>query len=500
VSLLGIDVGTTAVKAVVLDPERGVLGSGRTSYPLVRPRPGWVELDGEVYWQAVCSAVRGAIADSCGAAVSALAISSQGETLVPVDGAGAPTRPAIVWLDSRATAESAALDELFGEAVYARTGQPRLSPTWPACKLLWLREHEPDLFARTEAFLLLEDYLISRLTGERVGSRCLFSSSLLLDITTGRWWENVLEAIGIDERKLPRLADSGEPVDGLTAEAAGELGLAPGVAVVAGGLDQVLAGIAAGVSPGILVESTGSALAVTATVAELTLDPGRRLPCHISAAANAYCLLAWSQTAGLAVDWARATFLPDLGLDELDEAAAAIAPGAEGLLALSHFEGRSCPDFNPDARAALVGLTLRHTSAHIARALLEAVAFDLRVNLELIEENTGTSDELRSVGGGAGSAIWLQIKADVLQRPVVALDEAEFACIGAALLAGVGTGVFANLEADASRFTRPRRLVEPDAVAGSLYEEQYHRYHKLYEGLSPLYRPVYSSVGDVPGV
>jgi xylulokinase len=485
---MGIDVGTTAAKATVIDLELGVVGRGRHEYRLKTPRPGWVELDPEEYWRGVGCATRAAVNAAGGPEdIAALALSSQGETLVTINRKGRPARPAIVWLDTRATREAHVLEALHGDQVYPTTGQPQLTATWPACKILWLRGNEPRTFAEAGRFLLLEDYLVSRLAGEPVASRCLHSSSLLLDISSGSWWDAMLASIDISHAELPRLADSGEPIGTLCAPSAAQLGLNANVLVVAGGLDQVVAASAAGMKSGVAIDSTGSALAVAAETKQASFEPEGRIPCHISARPGAFCLLAWSQTAGMALQWTRDAIFSGTDFSDIDRAAAHVPAGCEGLLALPHFEGTSCPDWNPAARAAFVGLTLRHGRDHLARAVMEAVAFELRAALELIEGIVGRASEIHSLGGGARSDLWLQIKADVLQRPIVALSETEFACIGAATLAGIGANVFTDLRAAFEALAVPQRHIEPQTANAALYEQHYHDYQQLYAALMPLF-------------
>jgi xylulokinase len=484
--LIGIDVGTSALKVTVVDPEQGVLGVGRCGYTPETPRPGWVEMPVEHYWRACVTAVHAAVEEAGGGSTAALAIACQGETLIPVNQAGSATRSAILWLDNRATAEASTLEERYGDVAYAVTGQPRVTPTWPACKILWLRERQPDIFASAHRFVLVEDYLVHRLTGEWVASRSLYSSSLLLDIASGHWWSEMLGTLGLDQHHLPRLADSGDAIGTLTTAAAGELHLDPHTLVVAGGLDQIAAVCAAGLSPKIAVESTGSALAVAAETAKPTFDSEARVPFHVSVKPDRYCVLAWSPSAGMALAWTLKTFFPEArSFAELDDAAAAIEPGAQGLTMLPHFQGTASPDFNPSARAVLAGLSLWHTRAHIARGTLEAIAYDLRSQLELIEATAGPATEVRCVGGGARSDLWLQIKADVIQRPIVALEQSEFACIGAAALAAVGAeGGRAPLQTYASRAAQVRRRVDPNPANAAVYDMHYRRFLMLYGSLS----------------
>ncbi len=432
--------------------------------------------------------------------IVALAISSQGETLIPVDETGAPTRRAIVWLDNRAVEEAALIrDQFDAEAIYRTTGQPEVTPTWPACKILWLRRREPGVFARTSKFLLVEDYLLHRLTGRHVTNACVQSSSLMLDIHRAAWWEPMLDAIGVSPDQLGQLLAPGEVVGPLTRAAAEATGLSTRTLAVAGGLDQAVAAVGAGcIAPGGVVESTGGALAIVAALDQPRFDPARRIPCHCHARPGAYCLLPWGQTAGMALRWFRDQFYSlehraaqQDGLDTYDlmaRDAGGVPAGADGLIALPHLEGAACPEFNPAARAVFFGATLRHTRAHFVRALMESVAYMLKKNLDIVEQLGVPLAEIRSVGGGARSAVWLQIKADALQKPVIAVDAEESACQGAALIAATATGRYAGLGEATTGMVRTRSIFEPEFANADVYQAGYARYLELYERLAPMFR------------
>jgi xylulokinase len=498
---LGIDAGTTALKAALFDLEGRLLALDRQEYQLLTPAPAWVELEPEVYWQALCRAVRNALGHSRldAGSVRALAISSQGETLVTLDGEGRPTRPAIVWLDNRAVDEAKWLAGQFDiEEVYRITGQPEIAPGWPACKILWLKRHEPDAFARTARFLLLEDYLLYRLTGCFVTELALQTSSLLLDIRRKMWWEPMLDILGLSPDRLGRLVESGEVVGPLSRAGAQDLGLTRGALAVSGAMDQSAGAVGAGnIAPGLATESTGGALAILATLEEPRYDPQRRVPCHVHARQDAYCLLPWAQTAGMALRWFRDQFFDlerraalDRGLDVYDEiarAAAQVPAGSDGLVVLPHLEGAACPEFNPAARAVFFGATLRHTRVHFVRAIMESVAYMLRVNLEIVEELGVPVREVRSMGGGAHSPLWLQIKADVLQKPLTPVAVEDAACLGAALMAATATGAHASLEEAVACMVRLGETVEPDAGRAEVYQQGYGQYLELYQRLAPMF-------------
>jgi sugar (pentulose or hexulose) kinase len=499
---LAIDAGTTSMKAAIFDPDGNLLAVHRQEYRLETPAPAVVELDAEVYWAACCRAVRGVVEASATppAEIASLCISSQGETLIPVDAAGAPLRKAIVWLDNRAVEEARLIREEFGdEVMHHVSGQPEIVPTWPACKILWLRRNEPDLFRRTHKFLLLEDFLLHRLTGQFVTERALQGSSLLLDIVAKEWHRPILDFIRITPDRLGRLMEPGAVVGPLASGGAAQAGLSPGTIAVTGAMDQLIGALGSGnIAPGVVTENTGGALAVIATLGGPLFDPLRRVPCQYHARPDTYCLMAWSQTAGMALKWFRDAFYASeaeaahqAGLDSYDlmtGQAAELPPGSDGLLALPHLEGAACPEFNPAARGVFFGATLRHTRAHFVRALLESVAYMLKRDVDLVQELGVPVRELRSTGGGARSELWLRIKADVLQLPVATVACEETACLGAAVLGAVATGCYGSLEQAVARMARLRGRIEPDPANAEVYRRGYTWYVDLYERLEPMFK------------
>jgi xylulokinase len=484
-AFLGIDAGTTSMKAALFDIDGHLLAIDSQEYQLVTPSPSMVELDPEVYWQACCLAVRNVIERSGTEAkeVAALCISSQGETLIPIDKEGIPTRDAIVWLDNRAVEEAGLIGNQFEvEEVYHTTGQPEIAPIWPACKILWIKRNEPDVFARSVKFLLLEEYLLFRLTGQFVAEYSLQASNIMLDIQQKRWWEPMLDFIGLSPDRLGRLMEPGQVVGPLSGEGAEATGLSNHTIAVSGGIDATIGAVGSGnIVPNVVTETTGGALAIVVTLERPFFDPERRLPCHYHARQDRYCLLPWGKTGGMALRWFRDQFYPfetqvarESGLDAYDlmtRVAAQVPAGADGLVVLPHLEGTGSPDFNPAAKAVFYGATLRHTRGHFVRAIMESVAYMLKENLDIIEKMGIPVKEVRSMGGGARSELWLQIKADVLQKPVTAVEVEEAACLGGALLAAAATGYFASLEDGASRMVRVGETVEPSRDHREEYQE-----------------------------
>lgn len=499
--LLAIDAGTTAMKAALFDQDGHMLAVDRREYTLLTPAPNRVELDPEVYWAACRAAVGNAITYSGvkPAEVQAVCISSQGETIIPLDANGRPTYNAIVWLDNRADEEAALIAERFSIAEIQQVcGQTEISPIWPACKILWLKRHEPAAFERTARFLLVEDFLLHRLTGQYVSNMSVHSSTLFVDIRRRSWWQPMFDFIGIYPEQFGCLVEPGTKVGQLTQDAADEFGLPGGITAVTGGLDQTIGALGAGnIRPGMVSETTGSAMAMIVVTEEPVLDPGRRVPCFYHSIPGIYTLMPWCQTAGMTLRWFRDQFYSLessqarlAGRDTYDvmtESVSRVAPGCDGLIVLPHLEGASCPELNPYAKGVFFGVTLRHTRAHFVRGIMEAVAFMLKRNLELVQALGVSVLRVRSLGGGARNPDWLQIKADVLEMPVETVENQEAALLGAAIMAGVGIGLVPDIETGVKKMVRLGRRIEPLSRNAAVYRKAYARYIDLYERLAPLF-------------
>ena len=502
--LLGIDVGTTSVKAGLFRPDGRCLGIGRQEYQLETPSADRAQLDPEVYWQACRKTVREALTRS-GARpeqVRALAVSSQGETTITLDAQGKAIYPALVWLDNRAVDQAAFLAERFGDEVYARTGIPEILPTWSACKILWLRQNEPEVFARAAKFVLVQDYLIYRLTGRIVTDGSIACTTLNYDLVKNAWWSEVLEAIGVRAGQLPEIVPPGSTVGGLTAEAAGELGLSVKTFVVNGGMDQSVGAIGAGnIRPGVVSEATGAALAIQATITDPKIDRSKVVPVYCHSVPGAFLFVPVCPTAGMAFKWLRDNFFQDEiqkaaaekadAFDRLTRLAQEIPAGADGLVMLPHLMGAFSPEPNAAARGAFAGFTLSHTRGHFVRALLEGVAFMLRQNLEYIERTGIEIGEIRSMGGGARSALWNQIKADVSNLPVVTLVNEETGLLGDSILAGVASGIFPSIDAGCRAMVAVKETIHPDAQAAD-YTVPYRRYCELDRQLAGYFKQSFS--------
>jgi xylulokinase len=494
---LGIDAGTTSLKVGLFDERGNARAIVNEEYALVTPAADQAELDPEEYWRACVNGVRRVLAraNAPREEIVGIGVSSQGETMIAVDAHGRALRRALVWLDNRATVPARQIAQQFDlKRVYEITGDPEIVPTWTACKILWLKQNEPEIFQHAHKFILVEDFLLQHLTGRFATDGAVACTSLLWDIRRGMWWDEMLAFVGITRARLAEPVLPGEIVGTLTRESASELGLSPKVRVVACGMDQTSGAIGAGnIAPGMISETTGAALAIQATVPKPDLDPTDRLPVYVHDVRDAFLFVPVCNTGGMALRWFRDQF----GQEELrvarehnrdaynllGELAATIEPGCEGLTLLPHLAGAFSPEYNADARGVFYGFTLRHTKAHFTRAILESIAFMLKRNLDLMQSLGVAVDEVRSTGGGAKSPLWMQIKADVIGVPVITLEQEDTAVLGDAILAAIACGAHKNLGDACAAMVRVRGRIEPNAATRTAYADAFARYCTVYERL-----------------
>ena len=462
---LGIDVGTTSVKAAVFDGKGKRLALFSEDYTLDTSDGGRIiEFDAERYVE-ICERAIDRLQSECGR-IDALSVDTQGETMILADGEGKPLCPAVVWLDNRAQDEALEIKEKFGNRrVYEVTGQPEITAGWPASKLLWFRKNKPEIFEKTEKIFLLEDWILYRLTGNFVTEPCIQSSSVYFDINSMTWWDEMLGFIGVGAEKLPRIVKTAQPV-----------GEYRGIKVISGTLDQIAGTLGCGVTDAsVISEMTGTIMAICAMTDSVPpFDPSSIIPCHVHAIPGKYCRILWSGTAGMALKWFKTNFCEDFSFRELDGLAEKVPAGCEGMTLLPYFTGSTMPKYNPDAKAVFAGVTLAHTRGHFARAILESIAFILRQDLEYI--GTDGIREIRITGGGASSPLWAQIKADVTGKQLTVPRESETACLGSAILAATGAGFFESAESAASALVGTDRSYTPGDFD---YSEAYMRFTEL---------------------
>src|SRR5215217_4867375 len=472
-ALIGLDVGTTAVKAIAVGDDGTVLARCEVSYPLSTPRPGWAEQDPEHWWRATEQALERLGVDE----PAAIGLSGQMHGLVALDAADRPIRPAILWNDGRTAAECAEIERRVGLSnLIARSGNRALTG-FTAPKLLWLRAHEPESYERIARVMLPKDYVRLKLCGEHAIDMADASGTLLLDVARRRWSEQVLDALELDAGWLPRLLESPE-VSGETAD---------GVPVAAGAGDQAAGALGVGVDrPGPLSIALGTSGVVFAALPRFAADERARVHAFCHAVPGAWHAMGVMLSAGGSLRWLRDAAAPGTGFDELIAEAEPSSPGAEGLTFLPYLAGERTPHADPAARGSFTGLTLRHERGALVRAVLEGVAYGLRDSLDLLRELGVQAESARVSGGGARSDLWLRILASVLELPLERPAVEEGAAYGAALLGGVAGGVWADVQAAVAACVRVRGEVEPDAAWIAPYAEGRARFRALYPALKPF--------------
>jgi len=470
--LVGLDVGTTGVKALAISPAGDILARAEESYELSTPRPGWAEQDPEDWWRAAERALA-----RLGGRPAAVGLSGQMHGLVVLDDRDRVLRPAILWNDQRTGAECAEIEERVGLARLIRLTGNRALTGFTAPKLLWLRRHEPDTYARIAHVLLPKDYVRLRLTGEHAIDVADASGTLLFDVAARRWSREMLEALELDPAWLPRTLESPE-ISGATAG---------GIPVAAGAGDQAAAALGVGVDrPGPVSVVLGTSGVVFAALPAFAADPEARVHVFCHAVPGAWHAMGVMLSAAGSLRWLRDTLASDRGYEELIAAAEEWPPGAEGLTFLPYLTGERTPHADPRARAAFAGLTVRHDLGAFVRAVLEGVAYGLRDSLELLRE-LGVDPQAGHVsGGGARSEHWLRIVASVLGLPIRRTATDEGSAYGAALLGGVAAGVFRDVHEAVATCVRLVDAAEPDPEWSAAYEHGYRRFGLLYPALRPL--------------
>ncbi|MBC8446110.1 MAG: xylulokinase [Chloroflexi bacterium] len=494
--LLGIDVATTGAKALLIDETGTVVASAQADYLLSMPQPLWSEQSPADWWNGVVTCVRQALTQGNvdPAAVAAVGLTGQMHGLVLLDAAGDVLRPAILWNDQRTAAECAWITEKVGrQRLLALTGNPAL-PGFTAPKLLWVRRHEPAIYARIAHVLLPKDYIRYRLTGGMATDLAGASGTLWLDVPGRRWSSEVLSALEVPADWLPPVHEGPQVTGAVSPGAADEIGLSPGTPVVAGAGDQAAQAIGVGaVRPGVVALTLGTSGVIFAPTDEPVIESQGRLHAFCHAVPGRWHLMGVMLSAGGSLRWCRDTLAPGVAFDDLLAPVADVPAGSENLLFLPYLTGERTPHPDPLARGAFVGLTMRHTQAHLTRAVLEGVAFGLRDCVELLR--TAGSDaqmQVRISGGGARSPQWQQIIADVLQTELVTVSTIEGAAYGAALLAGIGAGFWPNADAACTAVVQSTTQVSPQAGLAECYHALYNHYRRLY----PALRPTFASLAD----
>ncbi|MBU0608651.1 MAG: hypothetical protein KKI08_12250 [Armatimonadetes bacterium] len=503
---LGLDIGTTAIKALAIDETGRVLAEADRQYGYRTPQAGWVEQDAEEWWRLAGECVREAV-DRVGPRVTALALSTQGDTVVPLDDAGRPLAPAITWMDNRSLPQVARM-EAEADLWFGLTGSAP-APFAAAASILWWRDERPEVFRQARRFALVADFIIGRLTGRPMLDAPNASRTMAYDITRRRWAPELLDRLGIAEERLAETAEAGTVVGPVRPEVAAEWGLSPDAQVILGGHDQTCAAVGCGViRPGALMLSCGTAWVGLAATAGPLFDETRTLQGYCHAAPGGYAVLG-AYAGGNLLRWFRETLWEPGGTagriisgpsnghgnghgdgnDPYDlitaEAEAALAAGRPGLLFLPHFYGASTPLRCATAKGAWVGLTLQHTRGDMALALLNGVAVQTALTVQHLAGQGAASDDIRMIGGGARSRFWAQLVANATGIPIRRPEVREAAAYGAALIAATASGVFGSLE-EATAGLTIRDVIAPDDVPAGCRRSQ-ERHLELLRALVPIW-------------
>ncbi|HEV8698263.1 MAG TPA: xylulokinase [Candidatus Limnocylindrales bacterium] len=488
--VIGLDVSTTATKAVLVDGSGVVVAVGIVEYAFDIPRPGWTQQDPALWWDGAVGSIRQALATSgvAGSEVEAVGLTGQMHGLVPLDAAGAVLRPAILWNDQR-TAQ--ACDEIRAavgpERLIEITGNDALTG-FTAPKLVWVRDNEPDIWRRIAHVLLPKDYVRLRLTGDYALDKADGAGTLLFDLAARDWSPEVLDALGIDPAWMPPTFEGPRVTGEITAETAGMTGLRAGTPVVAGGGDQSANAVGVGaVDPGVVALSLGTSGVVFATTDAAIHDPRGQVHAFCHAVPDRWHLMTVMLSAAGSLRWFRDALAAGEPFGSLAEAAGTVPAGSDGLLFLPYLTGERSPHPDPLARGAFVGLSIGHERRHLTRAVLEGVAFGLRDGLDqMVAAGMPAPTQIRASGGGTASPVWRQILADVLGAEIATVSTTEGAAFGAGLLAAVGAGWYPSVGIAADALVRATPAASPGADA-STYAAAHARFRELYPALAPTF-------------
>jgi xylulokinase len=495
--VMGIDVGTGGTRVLVVDARGKIVASATGAHePFASIEAGWAEQRPEDWWRAAQTAIRKALNESGVRAdqISCVGFSGQMHGAVMLDSAGDVIRPALIWCDVRTQKQCDDLTALLGaKRLIELTSNPALT-NFTLTKLLWTREHEPENWQRVRSVMLPKDYVRFKLTGLVATDVADASGTLMLDVKHRKWSSEMMKAVRIDESVLPALYESPEVCGKICAQGAQASGLAVGTSVVAGAGDQAAGAVGLGiVTPGTVSATIGTSGVVFAATDQPVTDAGGRLHTFCHAIPNRWHVMGVTQAAGLSLQWLRDTFFKECanpsnnGYEEMAHEAEAVPPGADGLLWAPYLMGERTPHLDPSVRGALVGLTASHSRGHLTRAVLEGVAFSLKDAFTIFEEMRVPVTRVRLGGGGARSALWRRVQAEVYGREVEIAEAEEGAAYGAAILAGVGAGFWPSVEAACDSVVRIACRVQPDADSAALLNAQYLKYRRIYPAMKSIY-------------
>jgi sugar (pentulose or hexulose) kinase len=498
--ILSIDLGTTNLKSAVFDLKGNEIASEHVEYSLYTPENHIVENNVTYYWDYLVNIIK-KITSSIGNKsknIMAISTSSQGETIVPIGNNGVPLRNAIVWIDTRTVSEAEEIRQNFDiKKMYKKTGCPDVDPSWPATRILWFKKNQSDIFRETYKFLLLEDYIVYKLTGKFFGEASVYSSSYYYDIIDFDYIDEILEFIGIRKNKLPEIVMPGSIVSNVDPSIARYLGLNKNVKVVIGAMDQICGAVGAGnTESGIVTETTGSAFAMVVTTDKPVIEEEYNLPCIPHAVKDLYTLMPYSSTGGMVLKWFKDKFCTEETkiiskkqniFKILDEMAKKISPGSEGLIMLPFITGAFFPEFNAAARGVYFGFGINHNKSHFIRAILESIGYMMRKDLNIMNEMGIKINEIISTGGGASSKLWSQIKADICNRSIKVPEYKECALLGSAIIAATSMGFFTDVNQAIKHTLKIKEVFYPNEKNKQIYDISYNKYLNIYYNLRNIF-------------
>jgi len=499
--LMGIDIATSGVKTIIIDPDGAIRGDGFHSYPTSTPNPGWVEQEPRDWWRCTAASIRDALAaaEVDPADIAGIGLSGQMHGATFVDPAGEPLRPCLIWADTRTGPQCARLEGIFGhDKLVELTCNPALA-SFTATKIMWVQDNQPEIFAATHKVLLPKDYIRFKLTGVYATELSDASGTSLLDVRNRRWSADVLAGLQIPESMMPDVYESSFASGRISAAAAAETGLAEGTPVVGGAGDVAAGAVGSGATrSGIVTIIMGSGGVVFAATDGVVMDKANAMQTCCHAVEGMWHVMGVMLSCSFSMRYYKETFADTetaaaeaSGADVylmLNEQAATVPPGSEGLIFLPYLNGERTPHRDPYARGAFVGMTLRHGKPHYVRSVMEGVAYGLRDSVEIIRELGTDVKQVRAVGGGASSALWRQILADTFNCQIATINVTEASALGVAILAGVGAGVYDSVQAGCDRTIRLTSTTEPIAGNVGVYEGFYKRFRALYPALKDQFR------------
>ena len=489
-TILGIDLGTSSVKAMLFDAEQGVIAVRAEEYGVDIAHPGWAQQSPALWWESLVRVLRWLESHYREAyrSVCAVGYSGQMHGMVLTDAKGQPVRPAVIWLDQRAGRQLEEIGAVLSEEDMGNVFCNRVSSGFAFPSLLWVREQEPEIFARAAHFLSPKDYIRYKMTGE-IGAEVVDASSTTLFATGERDWAwEVIDRFHLPPQLFPKVHESADIAGTVTAQCEAQTGLPAGIPVIYGSGDQPAQSIGNGViGPGRIISNIGTGGQISAFSSRPAYDKKLRTNTFCHAIRDAWTIFGATLCSGMSLSWAKNKVFRAGSYEEINAAVAAVSPGADGLIYLPYLSGERTPHMNPDARGVFFGMTLGQEQGHFLRAVMEGVTYSLRDCLGILQELGIDAPEIIASGGATASPQWMQMQADILGKPVRVSRVKEQACLGSCLLAAVGTGVLPSLEEACGRFAvMDERVYLPDAANADVYREGYDTYRRLYERLWDL--------------